>query len=446
MDWLRQTASDTPDAPALVAGDAVVSYGDLDRAADAVAGVVASSGIGPGGAVALWGENSPGTVAALWGVPRSGATAVVLPVGLPAAEAMRLTRSAGARGLWGSGDGPDLDRLLRSPSAARPAPHAGPPDAGARYVVFTSGSAGTRRGVILTGAEIDASARASAERLGSSAADRWLCVLPLGHVGGLSILWRQARVGGSVELHESFDAAAAEDALHRVALASFVPTMLRRVVARAERPFEGLRAVLVGGGPAGPELLAAARTRGIPALQTYGLTETASQVCTEDPADPGALGTAGRPLPGIEVRTVDADGAPAPEGRIEVRGPVVSHADIDGTERRPDSWLRTGDLGRVDTSGRLTVLGRADRVIVTGGENVHPAAIEVALAGVPGVASARVTGEPDAEWGTAVVARVVADGLQPSDVIEAVRGRLAPHEVPKRVEIVEQLAGSWKDE
>ncbi|HSG78167.1 MAG TPA: AMP-binding protein [Acidimicrobiia bacterium] len=446
MDWLRRAAAETPDAPAIVAGDAEIPYGALDRAADAVAGVVAASGIGPGGAVALWGLNTPGTVAAVWGIPRSGAMAVMLPPGLSAAEAMRLTRLSGATGLWGGGDGPDVDRLLSSPSATNRAPREGPPDGGARYVVFTSGSNGARQGVILTGRQIEASAWASAERLGSSASDRWLCVLPLGHVGGLSILWRQARVGGCVVLHEAFDAAAVADALDGgVTLASLVPTMLRRVVADAQRPFAGPRAVLVGGGPADADLLVAARTRGIPAVQTYGMTETASQVCTEDPADPGPPGTAGRPLVGVEVRTVDADGRPAAEGIVEVRGPMVSPGDIDGTAREPDGWLRTGDLGALDAAGRLRVLGRADRVIVTGGENVHPAVVEAALAGVPGVAAAQVTGEPDPEWGTAVVARIVAEHVDPAEVLDAVRSRLAPHEVPKRIEIVDRIDASWKD-
>jgi O-succinylbenzoic acid--CoA ligase len=446
VDWLRHAAVETPGAPAIVADGTEISYEALDRGADAVAGVVGASGIGAGDAVAVWGQNTPGTVAAVWGIPRSGATAVMLPTGLPAAEAMRLTRLAGARGLWGGGDGPDLERLLASPSAARRAPRGGPPDGDARYVVFTSGSSAPRRGVILTGSQIEASARASADRLESSASDRWLCVLPLGHVGGLSILWRQARVGGAVVLHESFDAAAVADALDgQVTLASVVPTMLRRIVAGAQRPFAGLRAVLVGGGPADVELLVAARTRGIPALQTYGMTETASQVCTEDPGDLGPPGTAGRPLDGVDIRTVDEDGNPASEGVVEVRGAVVSPGDIDGTVRAPNAWMRTGDLGRLDASGRLRVLGRADRVIVTGGENVHPSTVEAALAGVPGVSAVRVTGEPDPEWGTTVVARVVADGVDPADLLDVARARLAAHEVPKRIEIVDRLDGSWKD-
>ena len=149
--------------------------------------------------------------------------------------------------------------------------------------------------------------------------------------------------------------------------------------------------VLVGGGPADPALLRRAIDAGIPALQTYGMTETCSQVCTVAPEDAERdLGTAGRPLTGAAVAVDD-------DGRVRVRGPMVSAGYL-GEEPRSDEWFVTGDLGSIDPEGRLT--GRADAVIVTGGENVHPALVERALRTVAGVVDARVSGEPDAEWGS----------------------------------------------
>jgi O-succinylbenzoic acid--CoA ligase len=276
-------------------------------------------------------------------------------------------------------------------------------------------------------------------------------VLPLYHVGGLSILWRSAREGGTVVLEESFDAARAAGLLASgaVAFASLVPTMLRRLLEVCPGPFPGVRAVLVGGGPSDPALLAAARRAGLPALQTYGMTETASQVATEAPEEIGVRpGSAGRPLDGFEVRAVDGEGVPLPpgvEGRLEVRGPAVSPGYLGEAERAPGAWYRTGDAGWRDADGYLFVAGRADTVIITGGENVHPEEVEAVLRQHPGVADARVRGEPDAEWGRRVVAQVAPAGeagLDLADLEAFARACLAPHQVPKRWEVVSRVERS----
>jgi O-succinylbenzoic acid--CoA ligase len=318
-------------------------------------------------------------------------------------------------------------------------------------VVFTSGTSGGGRPVVLTGTNLAAAAAGSQARLGNGSGDRWLCVLPLYHIGGLSILWRCARDGGTVVLEESFEAerAAALLASGGIAFASLVPTMLRRLIEAHAGPFPGVRAVLVGGGPSDPDLLAGARRAGLPALQTYGMTETASQVATEAPGEAGRRpGSAGRPLDGFEVRVVDAAGRPLPpgeEGRLEVRGPGVSPGYFGEPERPTEAWFRTGDTGRLDAAGYLFVAGRADAVIVTGGENVHPEEVEAVLRQHPGVADARVFGEPDPEWGRRVVASVVpADpgGLDVAQLEAFARAHLAPYQVPKRWELVAQLAHS----
>ena len=447
MDWLRTSALRFPARPALACGGETVAYAALDAGADAVAADLAASGVVPGDRVALWGESNPATVAALWGLPRAGATAVLLSPRLLPAQAKRLAEATGVRAAWGRGPGLDLPRARRGGRVPPPG-REGPPDPAARFVVFTSGTSGGGRPVVLTGSNVAAATAASQARLGNGPGDRWLGVLPLYHVGGLSILWRCAREGGTVVLEESFDAgrAAALLASGGIAFASLVPTMLWRLLEVAPGPFPGVRAVLVGGGPSDPALLAAARRAGLPALQTYGMTETASQVATEAPGEEERRpGSVGRPLEGFEVRAVDAAGRALPAGRegsLEVRGPAVSPGYLGEPARAPGAWYRTGDIGWRDADGYLFVAGRADAVIVTGGENVHPEEVEAALREHPGVADARVFGEPDAEWGWRVVAQVAPSGLDPAALEAFARSRLAPHQVPKRWEVVARVERS----
>ncbi len=438
MDWLARSAADRGDAAAIIAGERVHSYRDLDHAADVVAAIVMASGL-EGKAVAFWGERDPATIAALWGIPRAGATAMPIDPRLPPAEAMRLTREAGVTGLWAVPDG-GIDRLLARPISGARAGW-GPPDPDARFVLFTSGSEGSPKGVAITGDNVAASVRGSRQRLGNGPDDRWLCVLPLFHVGGLSIPWRQAEAGAAVVLEDRFDPVRVGSLLGEVSWASLVPTMLRRVLAAGMRPGA---AVLVGGGPADPTSILRAIDGGVVALQTYGMTETTSQVCTVAPAEARSdVGTAGTPIPGAEVR-ITRDGTEVPvgvEGRIEVRGPMVSSGYLGGDRRAEGAWMVTGDLGSVDARGRLTVLGRADALIVTGGENVHPLLVERVLRDCPGVVDAHVFGVPDAEWGRRVVAEVVLDGAVVGDVAAWARGRLAPAAVPKEWRAVPRLAG-----
>jgi O-succinylbenzoic acid--CoA ligase len=449
MDWLRSSARQNPDLPALVIGEERVSYAELDTAADAAASALVAGGVAPGDRVAFWGEGTA-AAAAVWAIPRAGAVALPLGSRLPPAEAMALTRSLGVRFLWGPGPSLVLPRPASDGSGVSPG-RAGPPDPGARFLIMTSGSSGAGRPVVLTGANVAASAAASQTRLGNGPGDRWLCVLPLHHVGGLSILWRSAREGGTVVLEERFSAERTVALLAggSIAYASLVPTMLARVLDRCAGPFPGVRAVLVGGGPADPSLLARACAAGLPVLATYGMTETTSQVATEVPGEAGAHpGSAGRPLPSFEVQAVDEAGrtlGPGELGRLEVRGPAVSPGYLGEAEREPGEWLRTGDLGFLDDDGRLFVVGRADEVIITGGEKVHPAAVEAVLREHPAVADARVYGETDPEWGERVVAEVVpvaGVSLDPEVLAAHARSRLAGYQVPRRWQLAEEIRRS----
>jgi O-succinylbenzoic acid--CoA ligase len=169
---------------------------------------------------------------------------------------------------------------------------------------------------------------------------------------------------------------------------------------------------------------------GLPVLQTYGMTESCSQVATVEPgAARTALGTAGRPLDGFIVTIVD--------GEIMIDGPSVSPGYLGEPPRSGPH--RTGDLGRFDDDGRLIVVGRRNDMIITGGENVHPSAVEAAIEELAAVRGAVVFGIDDDEWGQAVVAVIEADPGVERSVPEALTGRLARHEIPKRCIAVEHL-------
>jgi O-succinylbenzoic acid--CoA ligase len=219
-----------------------------------------------------------------------------------------------------------------------------------------------------------------------------------------------------------FDAERAVVALQEeaITLASLVPTMLARMLdAGLTRP-PALRAVLLGGAPSDPALLARAAAAGVPVAQTYGLTEACSQVTTSEPGEPE---TAGWPLPGVGVALED-------DGEILVSGPTVAGGGV----------LRTGDLGRLDERGRLTIIGRKSDTIVTGGENVAPTEVEAVLLSHPAVAEAGVFARPHPEWGEAVSARVrLLPGKTATreELLAFCAARLAGFQMPKTLDVTD---------
>lgn len=293
---------------------------------------------------------------------------------------------------------------------------------GAVLVVYTSGTTGHPKGVRLTMSNLAAAARASVAHLGHGREDTWLTTLPLYHVGGLSILIRSAYAGGAVMLQERFDPARFASALHSEAtMASVVPTMLYRLLELDPGPYRGLRAVLVGGGPIPKGLLERAAQAGLPVLPTYGMTETFGQMATLRPGS--GLGPRAHPLPGVELRIDEG-------GRVAVRGAILSPGYL-GEPDRADDWLVTNDLGRLDEEGALQVLGRADTVIVTGGENVDPAQVEGRLAEHPGVEEVVVVGLPDREWGQ-VLACLYSGAAASEDLRAFLAERIPRHMIPKQ--------------
>ena len=274
--------------------------------------------------------------------------------------------------------------------------------AGAAVILFTSGSTGAARGVVLSRAALVAAANASAHHLGWRDDDRWLLALSLAHAGGLSIVIRCLAGRRPIALCDhDFDRELVARRLARCTLASLVPTQLAALLDDpAWRPPAGLRAVLLGGAAAPPALLARAADRSVPFLTTYGMTEALGQLATaplDRAGDPRAPLV---PLDGVALEAGTAV-APAP---IVVRGPMLATRYLDGAPIAPA--FTTADLGSLD-GGVLQVAGRSDDVIITGGENVHPQAIEAVLAATPDVHAACAFGVRDERWGQVVAAALV---------------------------------------
>jgi len=312
-------------------------------------------------------------------------------------------------------------RLTQAECAAQARSIAGFPPAGEpALVLFTSGTTGAPKAARLALDNFDASARAANEILEVDARSRFLCVLPLFHVGGLGILFRCRLAGATVLLHDGFDPAAVARELREGAThASLVATTLARVLEHGDAFPPAI--VAVGGGPVPAPLLGRARKAGLRVVQTWGMTETCSMATCERPGDADGT-TAGRPLSGFEVR--------AESGEIAVRGPAVMRGYL-GHEPLRGGFFRTGDLGELDARGRLVVHARRTDLIVSGGENVYPGEVEAALQAHPGVREAAVLPAPDEKWGQVGVAYVVTTAKD-EELREFLRARIAPYKVPAR--------------
>lgn len=280
---------------------------------------------------------------------------------------------------------------------------------GDALVMATSGSTGAPKGVVLTHDAVAASARATSDRLEVTDDDEWLACLPLSHVGGLSVVTRALCTGSRLTVLAGFDA----DAVERsgASLVSLVATALTRIDATR------FRVILLGGSRPPAD-------RPENCVTTYGMTETGSGVVYD-----------GVPLDGVDVTVAE-------DGEVLLRGPMLLRCYRDGTSPiDADGWLRTGDLGEWQPDGRLHVHGRRGDLIITGGENVWPEAVEAAIADHPGVAEVLVRGVDDPEWGQLVEAVVVPTESAPT--LEDLRAHVKRHHpafmAPKRLTLVKSL-------
>jgi o-succinylbenzoate---CoA ligase len=389
--WLELAAARHPDRVAISLGGRQLTYAEMLAQATAAAG-----GLTAGVPVALAAADPFEFAVALHACLLAGAPAV--PIDPRLSESERAARAEGAI----SKNRPYGYEIRASAVAT---------------VMFTSGTTAAPKRVELTYGNWLANAHGSALALGRDPDERWLCPMPLAHVGGLSILIRSAIYATTVVLHERFDTEAVlaelTDPDDRITLVSLVPTMLARLLDAGLQQPPTLRWALLGGGPIPAPLLQRAAQAGVPVAPTYGMTEACSQIATF-----------GLPLHGVELNLED--------GEILVRGPIVAPNSL-----ADDGWLHTGDLGALDDDGRLHITGRRADTIVSGGENVAPAEVEAVLLEHPSVADAAVFARPDDEWGEAVIAAVVprdGESVDAAALKAHCVARLAAFKVPKHFE------------
>lgn len=314
-------------------------------------------------------------------------------------------------------------------------------------IMYTSGTTGLPKGVVHTFGNYWWSAIASALNLGLDKNDKWLISLPLFHVSGMSTLMKSVIYGMPIYLMKKFDESVVHDAImHRqITIISVVTVMLQRLYDRLGRDKypSTLRCFLLGGGPAPKVLLEKAKAKGIPVFQSYGMTETTSQIATLSPQDAlEYVGSAGQALLPAQIK-IDEPG-PDGVGEIIVKGPMVTKGyyknEAANEKALKDGWLQTGDLGYLDENGYLYVVDRRTDLIISGGENIYPSEIENALLKIPEIKEAGVTRMEDDKWGNVPVAYVVVNSpITEQEILEFLSDHLAKYKIPREIHFVEKL-------
>ena len=310
-----------------------------------------------------------------------------------------------------------------------------PPEAA--LVMFTSGTTGAAKPVVLTREALLANARAVGEHLRMTADDVWQLSLSPARIGGLGIVTRSLAWRSTVAVAGRYDPQRFAESLERdcVTIASVVPAMLADVLERLPqwRPPERMKAFLVGGSCLPAAVRREAVKRGCPVMATYAMTETASTVAMtpwNERFSPQEVGC--EPLPGAEIRLR--------QGEIEVRGAMTAWGIWGAARHRPGTWLATGDAGEM-ISGRLVSARRRSDLLISGGEKVLPDEVEHALEGIDGVKEALVLGLPDEKWGVIVAALIVprTAPVPDSALVAALADKLARYKCPRRVAWVTDL-------
>jgi acyl-CoA synthetase (AMP-forming)/AMP-acid ligase II len=475
------------DAPAIVEGDRIWSFRQLyDRSLDA-AGAFLSAGIEKGDRIAIWAPNSADWIVACIGAQCAGAIVVTLNTRLKGKEAQYILNKSRARiliapgnflgqsypALLGGLDLPHLERTitvekdwdafletahaqdrLRAQASAESLTGDDPAD-----ILFTSGTTGLPKGVVAGHGQTVQVFRVWAERVGLREGDRYLIVNPFFHTFGYKAGWLACLlVGATAYPVKTLDVAALVTLVEtaKITVLPGPPAIFQSILASDvdRKKLASLRLAVTGAATIAPSLIERMRSElQIETVLTgYGLTESTGVVTLSDAGDPAEIVATrcGKPIPGLEVRCVDAEGRAAPvgvEGEVIVRGYNIMSGyfeDPDATAEAIDSegWLHTGDVGCFDEAGYLRITDRLKDMYISGGFNCYPAEIEQVIERHPLVAQAAVIGVPDERLGEVGMAFVIpraAAAVSPADLIAWCRAEMANYKVPRTVEIVDRL-------
>lgn len=317
----------------------------------------------------------------------------------------------------------------------------------AASIMYTSGTTGQPKGVVQTFGNHFSSATASALNLGVTPADEWLCTVPIFHISGFSIMMRGLIYGMTVRLTNRFDAEEIHQMLvnEPITMISVVPYMLKKLLAVKQAGQasynQQFRGMLLGGGPIDQATLKQCQELNISVVQSYGMTETCSQIVALSFADaPQHIGSSGKPLFLTQLRLAEDT------NEIQIKTPALSPAYLGQPEKRAakttaDGWFKTGDIGHFDADGFLYIHGRGDDMIISGGENIFPDEVEAAYAQCPFAADIAVIGVNDDQWEQKPVAFVIPNEqtLLARDLIDYGRERLAHYKVPKNFYLIDQF-------
>ncbi|PLT32197.1 o-succinylbenzoate--CoA ligase [Bacillus sp. V5-8f] len=468
-NWLKKRAEITPERVAIEFRDRQYTFRELDKLAEENARRLVSLGLQKGDTCAFLLRNHIDSVIMIHALFNLGITIVMLNSRLTAKELSWQIADSESKWLITEGgfsdklegiaaELPRVQILIKEEVMLLPAKSKSYTEeefvlTDAATIMYTSGTTGKPKGVIQTFGNHWWSAMGSVLNLGLTEEDCWFCAVPIFHISGLSILMRNVVYGMKIILVETFNEEEANEMIMKkgVTIISVVAAMLNRMLlALGEQRYpDHFRCMLLGGGPASKHLLEESKRKRIPVYQTYGMTETSSQIVTLAPEySMKKIGSAGKPLFPSQLK-IEVDGrtaSPDEPGEIVVAGPNVTKGYLNREEETSraikNGWLYTGDIGYLDSEGFLYVMDRRSDLIISGGENVYPAEIESVLSLHPAVFEAGVSSMSDMKWGQIPVAFVVPyPDMKPAEaeLIEFCRDQLAPYKVPGEIVFCESL-------
>lgn len=450
QNWLLKQAATQPNQIAIDDGNERLSFAELKKQVEVLVGKI--DHLNPGSRVGLLATNTLMSYKLALAIMCSGRTIVWLNWRLASEELERQIKDSGLQlclvenSLWRSGmtnpfksysaflitnaDPGELIPVFKSDWVAS--------------IMYTSGTTGKPKGVLQTFGNHFYSAVSSALNLGLSSADKWLCVAPIFHISGFSIIMRGLIYGMTVRLVEKFRAEEIERILanETVTIMSVVPFMLKKLIQQQNKTNthynSAFRCMLLGGGTIDRETLEICLQRSIPVVQCYGMTETCSQIVALRSVDALLkLGSVGQPLFSTQLKL-------SKDGEILLKTPALTPGYLNLPNKLPskmiDGWYRTGDIGHLDKEGYLYIDGRADEMLISGGENIFPQEVEQVYQRYPQINEVAVVGQNDSVWGQVPVAFVVSDRrLSPTKLMNYGYEHLARYKVPQHYIFVSEL-------